>query len=154
MAIKSYLYRPTVTASVLQPFLASGAGPVVGLLAPDVRVAITIDEIHKEDLDDAMAQFGFVFVAEGVTVSQTPRVGVVPLGVINGTNKVFSLAEDFEHDGLNKEAVYLRGLRRSEGVGCDYVASESGGPGTGYDTLTFANAPKVGDTILIDYFLS
>jgi len=81
------------------------------------------------------------------------RTNVVPAGTINGINTVFSTPDNFIHDGLTNEAVYLRGLRRSEGAGCDYVASESGGVGTGYDTITFAVAPKPGDVLAIDYYL-
>jgi hypothetical protein len=74
------------------------------------------------------------------------------LGTIDGVNTVFSTAKNFLHTASFQEAVYLRGLRRCEGVGADYVASESGGPGTGFDTITFANPPRVGDTIIIDYY--
>jgi hypothetical protein len=53
---------------------------------------------------------------------------------------------------MNNEMVYLRGLRLLEGAGNDYVASESGGAGTGYDTLTFSRAPRVDDNVFVDYF--
>lgn len=73
-------------------------------------------------------------------------------GTVNGMNTVFTVAETFIHDGSTDEAVYLRGLARDEGVGKDYVASESGGIGTGYDTITFTQAPRPGDVILITYY--
>ncbi len=82
------------------------------------------------------------------------RTNVVPLGAIDGVNTVFTSPEDFVHNGLSDEMVYLRGLRRISGVGSDYVASESGGVGTGYDTVTFLDAPKSGDILLLDYFLT
>jgi hypothetical protein len=81
------------------------------------------------------------------------RTNVVPIGVINGVNTVFTTPDDFIHDGVTDEAVYLRGQRRLEGVGNDYVASESGGAGTGFDTITFAKAPRPGDNILVDYYV-
>ncbi len=74
------------------------------------------------------------------------------LGTIDGVNTVFSTPRNFLRTADFEEAVYLRGLRRCEGPGADYVASESGGPGTGYDTITFLNPPRVGDTIIIDYY--
>lgn len=81
------------------------------------------------------------------------RTNVVPLGTVNGVNTVFTTPDNFVHDGVTNEAVFLRGLRRSEGAGNDYVASESGGAGTGYDTITFARAPKTGDNIVLDYYI-
>ena len=76
------------------------------------------------------------------------------LGLINGANTSFTTAADFIN---GSESVYFNGVRQTEGVGCDYVRSESGGVGTGYDTITFAVAPrsrpgaKPDDSITIDY---
>lgn len=50
-----------------------------------------------------------------------------------------------------REAVYLNGLRQIPGAGNDYTTVESGGTGTGYDTVRFVVAPSTGDVILIDY---
>ena len=76
----------------------------------------------------------------------------VPSGVIDGANTVFTTASNFV-DGSEK--FYLNGNRLRSGVGCDYLTSESGGLGTGFDTLTLAFAPKGApgnpDQLLIDY---
>ena len=82
------------------------------------------------------------------------RTNVLALGVINGTNTVFSTPDNFVHDGVTDERVYLRGKRLLEGAGNDYTAVESGGVGTGYDTIVFARAPKPGDNILLDYYVA
>jgi hypothetical protein len=80
MAIKTYLYRPlSLTAADLDPLLAPSASPVVGDPLPDSQVPITIDEVHKEDLDDAMANFGYVFIAE--YTGGTPLVTRTDYGV-------------------------------------------------------------------------
>jgi len=60
-------------------------------------------------------------------------------GLINGVNTVFTTSADFE---AGTEAVYFNGLRQHPGVGNDYIISESGGVGTGFDTITFAVAPR------------
>lgn len=73
-------------------------------------------------------------------------------GIIDGINKVFVTADLFIRNSTFREALYVRGLRRNEGIGCDYLATESGGSGTGYDTITLAKAPKTGDSIVIDYY--
>ena len=80
--------------------------------------------------------------------------GETPTGVINGFNTVYTTAVDFV---AGSEAVYFNGVRQTEGVGCDYVRSESGGVGTGFDTITLAVAPrnragaKPDDKVMIDY---
>jgi len=73
-------------------------------------------------------------------------------GDIDGTNRVFTTLRLFLHTTDFKEAVYLRGVRRLEGLSADYVAAESGGPGSGYDTIVFTLAPRVGDILQIDYY--
>jgi len=73
-------------------------------------------------------------------------------GTIDGANKVFTTSRPFLRTGGFLEAVHLRGMRRSEGPGEDYEAVESGGVGTGYDTVVFLNPPRSGDILLIDYF--
>lgn len=80
------------------------------------------------------------------------KTNVSLVGPVDGTNTVFTTPDKFIHDGMNNEMVYLRGLRLLEGAGNDYVASESGGAGTGYDTLTFSRAPRVDDNVFVDYF--
>lgn len=70
------------------------------------------------------------------------------IGPINGVNVVFTTASDFV---AGSEAVYFNGVRQLPGAGNDYTRSESGGPGTGYDTVTFAVAPRSGDNLMIDF---
>ena len=75
-------------------------------------------------------------------------------GLVNGANTTFTVVADFV---AGNEAVYFNGVRQLEGVGSDYARSESGGVGTGYDTITFAEAPrnrpgpKTDDAVTIDY---
>lgn len=69
-------------------------------------------------------------------------------GVIDGVNTVFTLAEEFK-DG--SETIFVNGVEQESGIGCDYVTSESGGAGTGFDTITFTYAPIASDRIDADY---
>ena len=76
-------------------------------------------------------------------------------GVQDGANQVFTLPEVAIHStsqGLQVK-VYLNGLLLRPGSTRDYVVSESGGVGTGYDTITFLNdlAPKSRDSLWADY---
>lgn len=76
------------------------------------------------------------------------------IGLINSANVVFATSQSFVP---GTEVVYFNGVRQREGVGNDYVRSESGGTGTGFDTITFAIAPrnrpgsKSSDSVTIDY---
>lgn len=73
-------------------------------------------------------------------------------GVIDGANQVFTTNQDIDRTVTGKhEWVYYNGQLLREGAGNDYVASESGGVGTGYDTITTAIAPRVGDVLEIIY---
>jgi hypothetical protein len=69
-------------------------------------------------------------------------------------NTVFTTARPFIHTTDLEESVYLRGVRRCEGSGFDYEAVESGGLGTGFDTVVFTTPPKTGDILLVDYYPS
>lgn len=73
--------------------------------------------------------------------------GEVPSGAIPGTGS-FTTAVDFVP---GSETLFLNGVRQTEGVGCDYTRSESGGVGTGFDTISFAFPLHSSDTLLIDY---
>ena len=79
-------------------------------------------------------------------------IGQQLLGTIDGVNTVFTTSQPFLRVSGAAEMVYLRGLRRCEGASADYVAVESGGVGTGYDTIVFVNPPRPGDNLLIDFY--
>jgi hypothetical protein len=82
------------------------------------------------------------------------REGVVPDGVLNGTNTVFTLpgGEKALHAPPSLQIkLYRNGLRQNIGVGCDYTVSESGGVGTGFDTLTLDPAPLSYEILLVDF---
>ncbi len=74
----------------------------------------------------------------------------VPIGAINGVNAVFSTAQVFVASGPRRQVLTYNGVRLNEGVGCDYEASESV-PSAGFDTLTLAFPPKVGDVLKLDF---
>ena len=59
-------------------------------------------------------------------------------GAKNGVNLAYTAPEFFLED---TERVYRNGSRLKRGIGCDYVTSESGGGGTGFDTVTLLQSP-------------
>ena len=77
------------------------------------------------------------------------RLYSVPLiGPIDGSNNSFTTPDFFDNTTI---CVYLNGVRLL--VTSDYSLSESGGAGTGFDTVTILRAklPRSGDFLNSDY---
>lgn len=70
---------------------------------------------------------------------------------VDGVNTDFSVIQKYR---AGRERVYLNGLRQRPGASYDYVRIESGGTGTGFDTIRFNVAPSAGDWVLVDYDLA
>lgn len=123
------------------------------LLAGEIRVVCSdIDLIQFNDTQKT-------FLANaGITVGLEAGTGTggfdvqdeTPTGTQDGVNTVFTTVEKFKHTSQFKEVVFVNGLRNH--IPEDYFISESGGPGTGYDTITFVIPPLADDVITIDYF--
>jgi hypothetical protein len=65
-------------------------------------------------------------------------------------NVTFTAGEVFVHDPPRLTiCVYYNGQRLL--LADDYTLAESGGPGTGYDTIQTVVVPKPGDKIWADY---
>lgn len=77
-------------------------------------------------------------------------------GTKDGVNQEFTIpgGEKFIQGGENVIRVYRNGLRQNLGTGSDYTVSESGGAGTGYDTITFIGpAPLAYEELTADYMV-
>jgi hypothetical protein len=73
-------------------------------------------------------------------------------GVKDGVNLTFSVpGEKFVQTGNIGIRVHLNGQRLFLGAGNDYAVSESGGPGTGYDTVILTVPPVPWERITADY---
>lgn len=79
------------------------------------------------------------------------HAGVGLVGAINGANTTFTTPQPFLNTGQDTAAVFYNGQRLHEGVGDDYTLAESGGPGTGWDTVNLLFTPKPGDRLTADY---
>src|ERR1700722_9637258 len=79
-------------------------------------------------------------------------------GVVDDSNMVFTIPSGkFLFDGnLHKIVVYKNGVKQV--YLDDFFIAESGGPGTGYDTVVFTVAPQVDplpvDIITADYYIA
>lgn len=72
------------------------------------------------------------------------------IGSQDTINITFTTPTKFKHTTKFKEVLFVNGLRQH--IPEDYFVAESGGPGTGYDTIIFTNAPYPDDILTIDYF--
>lgn len=79
------------------------------------------------------------------------REGISLLGIKDGVNVTFMTPEPFVQNSNLNIKVYLNGQRLWGGAGNDYTVSESGGPGTGYDTVILAVPPKNFENLIADY---
>lgn len=80
------------------------------------------------------------------------RTGLDLVGVKNGSNLTFTVpgGDKFTHNlPFLTIAVYLNGQRLR--LIDDYVINESGGPGSGYDTVMLEVAPRSADKLYADY---
>ena len=74
------------------------------------------------------------------------------IGDKNKTNLVYTTPDLFQPDSIR---VYRMGVRANRGSSDDYIISESGGLGTGYDTITFNDRPpEAGTELFADYILA
>jgi len=93
------------------------------------------------------AQQGLIYIA-----ASRFRIGQELVGAVNGINQTFLIpsGEKFVHTppGLSVQ-VYYNGQRLL--IVDDYAVSESGGAGTGFDTITTVVTPKTLDKIYVDY---
>lgn len=84
------------------------------------------------------------------------RVGVPLLGAVNGVNSTFTTPEPFLRLSLYGEtiSVLYNGQRLYEGALADYTLAESGGVGSGFDTVLLSFAPRIGDLLVADYVVA
>jgi hypothetical protein len=78
------------------------------------------------------------------------------IGVVNNSNTVYTIPTDkFIQDATFKIIVYKNGVKQV--FLDDYFIAESGGPGTGYDTVIFTIAPTTipapDDILTADYYI-
>jgi hypothetical protein len=76
------------------------------------------------------------------------------VGTKDGVNVAFNTPDVFVQSGSVLIRVYRNGQRLRLGASNDYTVSESGGVGTGYDTVTFNGpAPLLYEELTADYLV-
>ena len=91
---------------------------------------------------DSSSAFKFLRVQQGL------------LGIKNGANTSFAAPDYFLKSSEVTIEVFWNGRALAEGV--DFLASEPGGPGTGYKAITLLwskNLPAAGDSLNANYLI-
>lgn len=92
----------------------------------------------------------------GSSGAATRLYDVVLIGVINGINRTFTTPDTFVQNSI---VVFHNGRRMVRSAttdprGGEYFVSESGGPGTGFNTIDFLTfAPNGSSHMVADYDL-
>lgn len=120
------------------------------LLKGEIRVKLMVKEIRIIESDIDLVQFnadqkkfleenGIKFGLDGGG-NYTLKQEVPLIGIRNGINRIFHTPEPFLNGTLDtgeKMHISVEHNGRSLYEGIDYTVSESGGSGTGFDTLNF-----------------
>ena len=114
---------------------------------------LQFDPCHKAFLQS-------IGVVEGLEAGGTGRaflhkVGVILLGVKDNSNRTFTTPDDFINEDISGDlltiSIFHDGNRLVEDD--EYVLVESGGAGTGFDTIVItAFKPKAKSTLIANYF--
>lgn len=140
------------------------------LLKGELRVKFLHRELIVIDSDIDLLQFNSqhlaflqsIGITEGLQVSGTGsaraflhKVGVSLLGTKDGSNRIFTTPEVFINDSIGGDlltiSVFHDGKRLVENE--EYMLVESGGSGSGYDTVVItAFAPIEDSTLIANYF--
>lgn len=138
------------------------------LLKGELRQRFLQQELYVVESDIDLLQFNechktwlqSIGITKGLEVTGTGSIpflfiqGVELIGVKNGTNRVFTTPDDFINGsfGGNDFRVLLRHNGRVLVPDLDFVVSESGGVGTGFDTITLLTfAPNKKSELYADY---
>ena len=134
------------------------------ILCDEIRVVdsnidlLQFDECQKEFLQAAGITNGLEVHTDGYGVNYLFRQNVPLIGVKNGANKIFIVPPPDKFlngtfDG-NEFRIIIdhNGRRLIQNI--DYVISESGGPGTGFDTVEFIGfVPNKCSKLIADYMV-
>ncbi len=113
--------------------------PPVGSVIQQIGVATDDDELLIRPMDTRSGGSG-----AGARVYQQLLIPTLD-------PRVFQTPLPFIHGGTDTEVVEYNGQRLFSGLGNDYTISESGGPGSGYDTITLEFTPATASNMLVDF---
>lgn len=131
------------------------------LLAKDIYIECSdIDLLQFNDAQKSLLQANGVVKGLQITsdnLAILKQEDILLNGIVNGVNTIFTIPSGkFIQNSLYKIIVYKNGVKQY--FLDDYFIAESGGPGTGYDTVILSVAPMLipspPDIITADYYIN
>ena len=118
---------------------------------------LQFNDSHKSFLQSIGITKGLEVTGSGSSRTFLHKVGVVLLGVKNQSNRIFTTPDVFLNENVGGDlltiSIFHDGNRLVENE--EYVLQESGGVGTGYDTVIITTfKPKPKSTLIANYFIN
>jgi len=159
--VRDLLAIPNVSEDVIRHSLLKG-DLNIKIRAREIRVVESNIELYQ--FDECHRQF---LLDAGITVGITPGGGTADLdyafkqgedliGVLDGVNRTFTTSDKFIN-GIHESNDFRILLRHNGRVlveSVDYYLVESGGSGTGYDTIILNFSPKESSVLVADYVVA
>jgi len=121
---------------------------------------LQFDECHKQFLMDAGITEGLEVETDAYVISELPFIfkqEIDLIGALDNSNRVFTVpAPDKFIQGTfgnNEFRILIKHNGRDLVEDVNYTVSESGGAGTGFDTITLKFAPKPRGLLRADYVI-
>lgn len=157
---RNLLFIPEISEAFIRHSLLKGELRIKFLCGELIVTESDIDLLQFNDEHKAFLES--IGITDGLEVSGTGtgraflhKVGVDLLGVKNSSNRTFTTSDDFINANISGDlltiSIFHDGNRLVEND--EYVLAESGGVGTGFDTIVItAFAPKSTSTLVANYF--
>lgn len=130
------------------------------LLAKDIVIECSDIDLLQFNIDQKLFLLA-AGVTDGLVISDNnlsflKLENIILNGAIDDVNTIFTIPSGFfVQNIIHQIVVYLNGVRQL--LSQDYLVAESGGPGTGFDTVILFRAPETSplpiDIITADYFV-
>ena len=162
--VRDLLAIPNVSEDVIRHSLLKG-DLNLKIRCKEIRVVesnielLQFNECHKQFLIDAGITIGVDpndLGGGGNIQSPYALKQQIPLiGTQDGINKIFTIPDIFLNGtyGNNEFRVLIRHNGRDLVENKDYFVGESGGPGTGFDTIILCFAPRDVSVLVADYYV-
>lgn len=130
----------------------------IDLSDPDSRIALsvqenivsldTIDSSYDLAIGDNKVQLSLDAGIFGITENKF-KFNINLAGIKDGSNLVYTTPHKFTENSFR---YYRNGVRQRSGISNDYTISESGGVGSGFDTITLVAFPPLPwEELMADY---
>lgn len=156
--VRDLLAIPNVSEDVIRHSLLKG----------DLNIKIRTNEIYITESNIELYQFDLChrqfLIDAGINIGVDPGTSSMPfifkqqielIGTKNSINRIFTTVDKFINGsyGNNVFKISIKHNGRDLVEGIDYMVAESGGVGTGYDTVILNFAPKARSVLVADYVL-